>query len=40
MKKKEDHPIGTLIIMLIFLVLVALSWLGIYSLMLSRGGIS
>ena len=39
-QKKEEHPKGTLVILLIFLVLTVLSWLGIYSLMLSRGGIS
>ena len=38
--KKEEHPKGTMVILLIFLVLAVLSWLGIYALMLSRGGLS
>jgi hypothetical protein len=38
--KKEEHPKGTLVILLIFLFLTVVTWLGVYSLMLSRGGIS
>jgi hypothetical protein len=38
--KKEEHPKGTLVILIIFLFLTILSWLGVYSLMLSRGGVS
>jgi hypothetical protein len=36
----EEHPKGTLFILFIFLVLTVISWLGIYFLMLSRGGVS
>jgi len=38
--EKDKHPRGTLIILLAFLLLVVSSWLGIYFLMLSRGGVS
>lgn len=38
--KKEEHPKGTLVILLIFLFLTLVTWLGVYFLMLSRGGIS
>jgi hypothetical protein len=38
--EKDKHPKGTLFLLLIFLLLVVVSWLGIYFLMLSRGGIS
>lgn len=38
--EKDKHPRGTLVILLAFLLLVVASWLGIYFLMLSRGGIS
>lgn len=38
--KKEEHPKGTLVILIIFLFLTVAAWLGVYSLMLSRGGIS
>jgi hypothetical protein len=37
---KEDHPKGTLVVLFVFLVLTIILWLGIYQLMLSRGGIS
>lgn len=36
--KPDDQPKGTLIILLIYLVVLALSWGGIYLLMLSRAG--
>lgn len=36
----DEHPKGTLFILLIFLVLSVASWIGIYALMLSRGGVS
>ena len=38
MKPDEQQPKGTLVILLIFLVVLALSWIGMYLLMLSRGG--
>ena len=36
----EEHPKGTFVILLIFLLLTIILWLGIYQIMLSRGGIS
>jgi|WetSurMetagenome_2_1015567.scaffolds.fasta_scaffold329147_3 hypothetical protein len=38
--KPDEHPKGTLVILLIFLVLAVITWLGIYSVMIARGGIS
>gem|GEM_PF-3918381 len=38
--KKEEHPKGTLVILVIFIILTILAWLGVYAIMLSRGGIS
>jgi hypothetical protein len=37
--KKNDQPRGTLAILLIFLVLLIISWVGVYLLMLQRGGV-
>lgn len=34
----EEKPKGTFVILLIYLVITALSWLGIYLLMLQRSG--
>jgi len=36
--KNDDQPRGTLAILIIFLVLILLSWFGVYAIMLSRGG--
>jgi hypothetical protein len=36
----DEHPKGTLFILLIFLLLSVAAWVGIYALMLSRGGVS
>ncbi len=35
---KEDEPKGTMLILIIYLVILALSWGGIYLLMLQRAG--
>jgi len=37
--KKDDQPRGTLVILLIYLVIIVLSWVGVYLLMLQRGGV-
>lgn len=37
--KKEDQPRGTLAILLIFLILTIASWVGVYLIMLQRGGV-
>ena len=34
----EDEPKGTIVILLVYIVILALSWGGIYLLMLQRGG--
>jgi len=36
--KDDNRPIGTFVFLLIFLVMIIGSWLGVYALMLSRGG--
>lgn len=36
--KQEDEPKGTIVILLVYLVILALSWGGIYLIMLQRGG--
>lgn len=36
--KQEDEPKGTIVILLVYIVILALSWGGIYLLMLQRGG--
>jgi len=40
MEPGDEHPKGTLFILIIFLIVVIIAWLGIYALMLSRGGMS
>lgn len=35
---KEEEPKGTLVILLIYIIIMALSWGGIYLLMLQRAG--
>jgi hypothetical protein len=37
--KKDDQPRGTLIVLLIYLGLIIISWVGVYLLMLQRGGV-
>jgi hypothetical protein len=37
--KPDEHPKGTLVILLIFLVVVIITWFGIYMIMLTRGGV-
>jgi hypothetical protein len=34
----SNRPIGTFVFLLIYLVIVIASWIGVYMLMLSRGG--
>jgi hypothetical protein len=36
--KDSNRPIGTFVILIIYLVVIIASWLGVYMLMLSRGG--
>ena len=36
--KPDDQPKGTFVILLIFLVILALSWFGVYAIMLNRMG--
>jgi len=36
---RDDRPRGTLAIMLIFLVLLLISWGGVYLIMIQRGGV-
>jgi hypothetical protein len=36
--KDSNRPIGTLVFLLIYLVVIIASWIGVYLLMLSRGG--
>lgn len=40
MKEENDdlQPKGTLAILLVYLVLVIISWVGVFLLMVSRGG--
>ena len=40
MEPPDEHPKGTLFILLIFLLVTVAAWLGIFFLMLSRGGVS
>jgi hypothetical protein len=37
-KKPEEHPKGTLAILLIFLLVTLASWFGVYALLVQRGG--
>jgi len=37
--EKDDRPRGTLAILLIFLVLLLLSWGSVYLIMIQRGGV-
>ncbi len=37
--KQEHQPKGTFAILIIFLVATILSWIGIYVIMLQRGGL-
>ncbi len=37
--EKDDRPRGTLAILLIFLILLLLSWGGVYLIMIQRGGV-
>ena len=34
----EDEPKGTIVILLVYIVILAMSWGGIYLLLLQRGG--
>lgn len=36
---KDEQPRGTFAILLIFLVLILVSWVGVYVLMVNRGGV-
>lgn len=36
--KPEQQPKGTLVILIIYLVILAVSWVSMYLLMLNRGG--
>lgn len=36
--KDDDKPRGTMLILLIFLFLLIASWVGVYLIMLQRGG--
>lgn len=36
--KPEQQPKGTLVILIIYLVILAASWISMYLLMLNRGG--
>ena len=34
----NDQPKGTMVILVVFLVLILLSWAGMYMLLIQRGG--
>jgi hypothetical protein len=36
--KDNNRPIGTLVFLLIYIIVIIASWLAVYALMLSRGG--
>lgn len=36
--KSEEQPKGTMVILLAFLIFTILSWIGVYMIMLQRGG--
>ena len=40
MEPPDEHPKGTLVILLVFLLVTVAAWLGVFFLMLARGGIS
>jgi hypothetical protein len=36
--KPDEQPKGTFVILLVFMVILAASWIGMYLLMIARGG--
>ncbi len=36
--KDDDRPRGTMVILIIFLLLLIASWVGVYLILLQRGG--